>query len=318
MVNIPNTNRRLAINGLNIFRWSLIYSVQSPRASRTGRVPRANHHITIAHCQALCDERANIIMLWVNPQGRRNVITPTHGEYFGFFSLVIFRDSETGRWKPHREISGRSPRSWIPRYARINPTTILRNPLKYTEEEKVCPIIPRIKPQTVKVINRPKWKRSCVFHPFVLSTMDSVYPIIIPHVRARQVDTDATRPTKKAIPNPSFSYVGINPERSIFEINSTIIIAKKSQRILILSNPHVRATFPFSSSISWYPQVLMTSLISDSEALLLILTLIFPVLLEIVLTLHPSISSIESRSMISQEVQCIPFVSNIFEVVIIR
>ena len=141
----------------------------------------------------------------------------THGAYFGFLSFVIFFESPIGRWNPHREIFGTSPRSWIPRYASTNPTNILRKPLKYIEPEKLFPIIPRTKPQTMKVMIRPIWKRSCVFHPFVLSTIDSVYPTTIHPVTARHVDIDATSPTKKATVNQSFSYDGRSREISIGE-----------------------------------------------------------------------------------------------------
>jgi hypothetical protein len=90
----------------------------------------------------------------VNPHGRRNVRAPIHGEYFGFLNRVIFRVKNNGRVNPLFEIFGTIQRSCSPRYARTNPTKILKNQLKSTEPEKFCQSIPRINPPIVNVTIR--------------------------------------------------------------------------------------------------------------------------------------------------------------------
>ena len=66
---------------------SLIYLVPSPTQNNTGKVPKANAPVIVAHSTKLPDWSAKSCILWVNPQGSKKVKAHTNRAYFGFLRL---------------------------------------------------------------------------------------------------------------------------------------------------------------------------------------------------------------------------------------
>jgi hypothetical protein len=72
--------------------------------------------------------------------------------------------------------------------------------LNHHEPQNCDPSNPSTAHHTTNAMILPIWNLICVHNALVVCT-DSLYPIIIHPVTARQVDIDATKPITNATPN---------------------------------------------------------------------------------------------------------------------
>jgi hypothetical protein len=98
------------------------------------------------------------------------------------------------------EIFGTILSNCKPRYSKTIPTSTLKIALNHNEPQNCEPIAPRIAHHTTNVIILPIWNLICVHNGLLVCT-DSLYPIMMPHVTARQVEMDATNPITNATQN---------------------------------------------------------------------------------------------------------------------